>query len=43
MKLLNFENWNSGEQSKIGPDFSNKLIKKLMLSKNVNIQKCAPK
>jgi hypothetical protein len=27
-KLLNFENWCSGELSKIGHDFSNKVIKK---------------
>ena len=38
MKLLNFENWSSGEVSKIGYRFT-----KLMLSKNVNNKKCAPK
>ena len=35
-KLLNFENWCNGELSKIGHHFSNKVIEKLMLSKNVN-------
>ena len=35
-KLQNFENWCSGEMSKIGHQFSNKLILELMLSKNVN-------
>ena len=29
--------------SKIGHHFSNKVIQKLMLSKNVNNKKCAPK
>jgi hypothetical protein len=42
-KLLNFENWYSGELSKIGHHFSNKVIQKLMLSKNVKNKKCAPK
>ena len=40
-KLLNFENWVSGEVSKIGHHF--RVIEKLMLSKNVNNKKCAPK
>jgi hypothetical protein len=42
-KLLNFEFWNNGELSKIGHHFSNKKFQKLILSKNVNIKKCAPK
>ena len=42
-KLLNFENWCSDELSKIGHHFSNKIILKLMLSKNVNNKKCDPK
>ena len=29
--------------SKIWPNFSNKLVEKLILSKSVNIKKCAPK
>ena len=33
----------NGELSKIGHHFSNKVFKKLMLSKNVNNKKCAPK
>ena len=37
-KLLNFENWSSGELSKIGHHF-----RKLMLSKSLNCKKCAPK
>ena len=37
MKLLNFENWFNGELSKIGNNFSDKVIK------NVNNKKCAPK
>jgi hypothetical protein len=32
---LSFENWSSGELSKIGHNFSNKEIYKLKLSKNV--------
>ena len=39
----NFENWCSGELSKIGHHFSNKVIYKLTLSRNVNNKKCAPK
>ena len=35
-KIQNFENWCRGEISKIGHQFSNKLILELMLSKNVN-------
>ena len=42
-KLLNFEFWIEGEPSKIGHHFSNKVISKLILSKNVNNKKCAPK
>ena len=42
-KLLNFEFWINGELSKIGHHFSNKVIQKLILSKNVNNKKCAPK
>jgi hypothetical protein len=42
-KLLNFEFWINGELSKIGHHFSNKKFKKLILSKNVNHKKCAPK
>ena len=42
-KLLNFENWSSGELSKIGTILENKGIKRLMLSKNVNNQKFALK
>ena len=37
-KLLNFEFWINGELSK-----SNKYFQKLILSKNVNNKKCAPK
>ena len=33
--FLNFENWSNGELSKIGHHFNNKVISKLMLSKNV--------
>ena len=29
--------------SKIWPNFSNKVVEKLMLSKSVNSEKCAPK
>ena len=43
MKLPNFENWSNGDLSKIGHHFSNKVIYKLMLSKNVNNKICAPK
>ena len=38
-KLLNFENWVNGEVSII---LENKVIQKLMLSKNVNNKTCAP-
>ena len=41
MKLLNFENWSSGELSKFGFILENKIIKKLMLSKNDQNKKCA--
>ena len=40
---MNYENWCSGELSKIGHHFGNKVILKLMLSKNVNNKKGAPK
>ena len=40
---MNFENWCNGELSKIGHHFSNYLIKKMMLSKNFDNKKCAPK
>ena len=43
MKLLNFENWSSGELSKIGHHFKNNVIYKLMLSKNVSNKKFATK
>ena len=39
MKLLDFENCRSGKQSIL----ENKGIYKLVLSKNVNNKKCAPK
>ena len=39
---MNFENWCNGELSKIGHHFSNKVILKMMLSKNINNKKCAP-
>ena len=42
-KFMNFENWCNGELSKIGHHFSNYLIKKMMLSKNFDNKKCAPK
>ena len=42
-KILNFEFWINGELSKIGHCFSNKVIWKLILSKNVNNKKYAPK
>ena len=38
-KSLNFEFWINGELSKIGHHFSNKVIQKLTLSKNVNNKK----
>ena len=41
--ILHFEFWIHGELSNIGHHFSIKVIKKLILSKNVNNQKCAPK
>ena len=41
MKFLNFENWSSGELSKFGVILENKMIKKLMLSKNDHNKKCA--
>ena len=43
MKVLNFEFWINDKLSKIGHYFSNKVILKLILSRNVNNQKCAPK
>ena len=42
-KLLNFEFWINVELSKIRHHFSNKFILKMILSKNVNTKKCAPK
>ena len=42
-KLWNFENWCSVELSKIGHHFSNKVIEKSVLSKNVNNKKCVTK
>ena len=42
-KSWNFENWCSGELSKIRHHLIHKVTQKLMLSKNVNNQKCAPK
>ena len=40
---MNFEFWINGELSKIRHRFSNKVISKFILSKNVNNKKCAPK
>ena len=37
------EFWINGELSKIGYHFSDKVIQKLILSKNVNYKICAPK
>ena len=42
-KLMNFENWVNGEVSKIRRHFRNKSRSILILSKNVNNEKCAPK
>ena len=42
-KLMNFENWVNGEMSKIRRHFRNKSRSILILSKNVNNKKCAPK
>ena len=42
-KSLNFENWVNREVSKLGIILESKVIEKLMLSKNVNNKKCAPK
>ena len=42
-KLLNLEFWINGELSKTGHHYRNKVIKKLILSKNVNNKKRAPK
>ena len=39
-KLLNLELWINGELSKIGHHYSNKVIQKLILSKNVKNKKC---
>ena len=41
-KLLNFENWVSGEVSKIGHHFSKQSYSKIDFIKNVNKKKCAP-
>ena len=43
MKLLNFENWVNGEESKIGHHFSKESELKIDVIKNVNNKKCAPK
>ena len=40
---MNFENWVNGEVSKIRRHFRNKSRSILILSKNVNNEKCAPK
>ena len=40
---MNFENSCSGELSKIGHHFNDKMILKLMLSRIVKNRKCAPK
>jgi hypothetical protein len=40
-KWLSFKNWVNGELSKNCHHFNNKVIQKLMLSKNVNNKKCA--
>ena len=40
---MNFENWTNWEVSKIEHHFSNKIILKLMLSRNVKNKECAPK
>ena len=42
-ELLDFEFWINGELSKIGHHFSNEVIQKFIISKNVNNKKCAPK
>ena len=38
-----FENWWNGKLSKIGHHFSNNVIQKMILSKNVENKKFAPK
>ena len=40
---MNFKFWINGELSKIGHHFSNKKFQRLILSKNVNNKKFAPK
>ena len=42
-KLLNYEFWINGELSNMGHHFSNKMISKLIFSRNINNRKCAPK
>ena len=42
-KLWNFEFWINGKLSKIAHHFSNIFFFKLILSKNFNNKKCAPK
>ena len=42
-KFMNFDNWSNGELSKIGHCFSNNVILKMMLSKDGNIKRWAPK
>jgi hypothetical protein len=43
MKLPNFVSSSADSSSKIGYDFSNKLVQKLKLSINHFYKKCAPK
>ena len=43
MKLPNFVSSSCDGSSKIEHDFSNKVVKKLILSKNANNKKCASK
>ena len=42
-KLLNFENWCMGRCQKLGIIIGNKVIQKLMTSKNVNDKKGVPR
>ena len=43
MKLPNFVSSSGDGSSKIGHDFSNKVVQKLILSKYANNKKCASK
>ena len=43
MKLPNFVSSSGDGSSKIGHDFSNKVVQKLKLSINIFYKKCAPK